>query len=177
MSRNGSASNCTQRRERSSKPAATLDLGLEVLLAFARGFELLGRDALAFPVEIRRLDLADEPLRIPVANPASMKPAFDVVVDHLGEAAKLALDGLRLPHQHFQNPVLGPLRKHEVVAAHPRRRLQLAVDAAVSLLDTSRVPGEVEVEEVGAVGLEVESPPGRRRWRSGCAAGLGPGRC
>ena len=36
-------------------------------------------------------------------------------------------------------------------------RLELAVDAAVALLDPAWVPGQVEVEEVGAVGLEVEA--------------------
>ena len=47
--------------------------------------------------------------------------------------------------------------KHEVVAAHRRRGLELAVDAPVALLDAARIPGQVEVEEVGAVRLEVES--------------------
>ena len=89
-----------------------------------------------------------------------MEAAFDVVVDHLGEAPELALDGLGPLDQHVQNTVLGSLRKHEVVAAHLRRRLQLVVDTSVPLLDASGVPGEVEVEEIGAVGLEVEALAG-----------------
>ena len=137
------------------QPAAPLDLRLEVVLALAGGFELLGRDALLLPVEVRRFDLAREALRVPVAD-AAAKTAFDVVVDHLGEAAELALDGVGLPDQDLQDVVLGALRQDEVVAAHPRRRLQLAVDAPVALLDAARVPGQVEVEEVGAVGLEVQ---------------------
>ena len=40
-----------------------------------------------------------------------------------------------------------------VVAAHLRRRLQLAVDAAVALLDAAGVPRQVEVEEVGGGNL------------------------
>ena len=36
-------------------------------------------------------------------------------------------------------------------------RLELAVDAAVALLDAAGVPGQVEVEEVGAVRLEVQA--------------------
>ena len=37
-----------------------------------------------------------------------------------------------------------------------RRGLELAVDAPVALLDAAWVPGQVEVEEIGAVGLEVQ---------------------
>ena len=138
------------------QPAAPVDLRLEVFLAFARGVELLGRDPLSLPVEVRRLDLPREAVRVAVANPPAAKSAFDVVVDHLGEAAELVPDGLGLLHQHVEDSVLGALRKHEVVAAHRRRRLQLAVDALVPLLDAAGVPGEVEVEEVSAVRLEVE---------------------
>ena len=137
------------------QPAAPFDLRLQVLLPFAGGFELLGRDPLPLPVKVHGLDLPCEALRVPVAD-AAAKAAFDVAVDHPGEAAELAFDGLGLPHQHFQDVVLGALRKHEVVAPHLRRRLQLAVDAAVALFDAAGVPGEVEVEEVGAVRLEVQ---------------------
>ena len=86
--------------------------------------------------------------------------ALDVVVDDLREAAELLLDGLGLPDQHLEHAVLDPLREHEVVAAHLGGRLELAVDAAVALLDAARVPGQVEVEEVGAVRLEVQALAG-----------------
>ena len=92
---------------------------------------------------------------------AATQPPLDVVVDHLRQAAQLALDGLGLADQHVEHPVLDPLRQHEVVAAHLGRRLQLAVDAAVALLDAAGVPRQVEVEEVGAVGLEVQALAGR----------------
>jgi hypothetical protein len=49
------------------------------------------------------------------------------------------------------------LRQHEVMAAHFGRGLELAVDAAVALLDAAGVPRQVEVEEVGAVRLEVQA--------------------
>ena len=39
-------------------------------------------------------------------------------------------------------------------------RLELAVDPAVALLDPAGVPRQVEVEEVGAVRLEVQALPG-----------------
>ena len=155
------------------QPAASLDLRLEVLLPLACGFELLGRDALLLPVEVRRCDLPCEALRVPVTD-APAKAPLDVVVDHLGKAAELALDGLGLLHQDFENAVLLALREHEVVTTHLRRRLKLAVDAPVALLDAAGIPGQVEVEEIGAVGLEVqpfaggvggEQNPQRVAWR------------
>ena len=88
------------------------------------------------------------------------EPALDVVVDHLREAAELLLDGLGLPDEHLEHAVLDALRQHEVVAADLGGRLELAVDAAVALLDAARVPGQVEVEEVGAVRLEVQALAG-----------------
>ena len=41
-----------------------------------------------------------------------------------------------------------------------RRRLKLAVDAAVALLEATRIPGEIEMKEVVAVGLEIETLTG-----------------
>ena len=88
---------------------------------------------------------------------AAAEPALHIVVDHLRQAAELALDGLGLADEHFQHAILLALRQDEVVTAHLGLRLELAVDAAVALLDAAGVPRQVEVEEVGAVGLEVES--------------------
>ena len=48
----------------------------------------------------------------------------------------------------------------EVVAVDLGVRLELAVDAAVALLHAARVPGHVEVEQVPAVGLEVQALAG-----------------
>ena len=91
---------------------------------------------------------------------AAAEAALDVVVDDLREAAELLLDGLGLLDQHLEDPVLDALGQDEVVAADFVGRLELAVDAAVALLDAARVPGQVEVEEVRAVGLEVEALAG-----------------
>ena len=71
------------------------------------------------------------------------------------------LDRLGLAHEHVEHVVLDPLRQHEVVAADLVRRLQLAVDPPVALLDPPRVPRQVEVEQVGAVRLEVQALPRR----------------
>ena len=55
------------------------------------------------------------------------------------------------------------LRQREVVAPHLGGGLQLAVDPPVALLDAAGVPRKIEVEEVGAVRLEVEAFAGRVR--------------
>ena len=160
------------------QPAASFDLRLEVFLPLAGRFELLGRDTLPLPVEIRRFDLPREALRIPVTD-APAKAPLDVVVDHLGKAAELALDGLGLLHQDFENAILLALREHEVVTAHLRRRLKLAVDSPVALLDAAGIPGQVEVEEIGAVRLEVQPLAGgiggeQNPQRVVCGVGVEP---
>ena len=86
--------------------------------------------------------------------------ALDIVVNNLREAAELLFDGLRLPDQHIEHPILDPLGKHEVMAGHFWRRLQLAVDAPVALLDASRIPRQVEMEKIGAMDLKVQALPG-----------------
>ena len=141
------------------QPPAALDLLLQIFLPFACRFELLVGAALLLLVQVGGFDLSCKALRVPVTD-AAAQSALDVVVDHLGEAAEFALDGLRLADQHFQHAILGALREHEVVAADLRGRLQLAVDAPVALLDAAGVPGQVEVEQVGAVRLEVQSLAG-----------------
>jgi hypothetical protein len=72
---------------------------------------------------------------------ALSQTALDVVVDNFREAAKLLLDGLGLFDQHLEHPVFDPLWKHKIVAVHLRRRLKLAIDAAISLFDAARIPG------------------------------------
>jgi hypothetical protein len=57
---------------------------------------------------------------------------------------------------------------------HLRRRLPLAVDAPVALFEARGVPGEVEVEEVGAVGWRLipsRAASVHTRMRSGSRAG------
>jgi hypothetical protein len=101
---------------------AVRDLRLQILLSLAGGLELLLGDALLLGVEIRGLDLAGEPIGVLVTD-ALPKPALDVVVDHLGEAAELLLDGLRLPDEHFEHAVLDALRQDKVVTADLGGRL------------------------------------------------------
>ena len=139
---------------------ATLDLRAQLVLALARLLELLLGDALALRVEVgvldrRRRARSASRWRMPARSRRSM-----LVVDHLREAAELLLDGLGLPDEHVEHAVLDALGEHEVVAADLVGRLQLAVDAAVALLDPARVPRQVEVEQVGAVRLEVQTLAG-----------------
>ena len=60
--------------------------------------------------------------------------------EDLGDAAHVVPNLLGLAHQHPQDLVLGTVVVEEVSAEHLVRRLQLAVDPAVSLVQAARVP-------------------------------------
>src|ERR1035438_3558679 len=53
--------------------------------------------------------------------------------------------------------VFGALRENEVVAANDVFALKLAVNASVALLHSGRIPGDVEMEKIRAVVLEVNA--------------------
>ena len=110
-------------------------------------------------VEVCLFDLARQSFCIAVTD-ALLEPTLDVVVDDLREASELFLDGLGLFDKDLEHAVLHALRQDEVVAADLGGRLELSVDAAVALLDATGIPGQVEVEEVRAMGLEVQALPG-----------------
>ena len=154
-SRNGADSNPTPLAGHFQQALAALDLGLQFLLTCAGRFELLLGDALRLCVEVCLLNRSREPLGIAVAD-ALPETALNVVVDHLREATELLLDGLSLPDEDLEDAVFDPLRQREVVTADFVGWLELAVDAAVTLLDTARIPRQVKVEEVRAVRLEVQ---------------------
>ena len=127
-----------------------------LILALARRLKLLLGDTLLLRVEVRPLDLARQLLGVAVPDALSQS-TLDVVVNNLREAAELFLDGLRLLDQHLEHPIFDPLREHEIVAVHFRSRLKLAVDAAIALLDPARIPGQVEMEEIRTMRLEVQA--------------------
>jgi hypothetical protein len=84
-----------------------------------------------------------------VAVPDALpQTAFNIVVDDLRKAAKLLLYGLRLSDKHLEHPIFNPLGEHEIVAEHFQGRLELAVDAPVALLDATRIPRQIEMEEI-----------------------------
>ena len=66
-------------------------------------------------------------------------------------------DGLGLSDKDLKYTVFNTLGEDKVVATDHVSRLQLAVDAAVALLDAARVPRQIEVEEVRTVSLEIEA--------------------
>lgn len=139
--------------------AEHLDLGGELLVALARLLQLLLDDlllerggALVVDGSGERRDLAE--------GDALLEQVGEAPLHHGAQAAQLAADADRLLDQHLQHPVLLALGEDEVVAAHLRSALELPVDAAVALLHAARVPGDVEVEEVGAVVLQVAALAG-----------------
>ena len=73
--------------------------------------------------------------------------------EDLRDATEFLPDAFHLVYQYLQNAVLGPLRIDEVTAEHFVSRLQLAVDPAVALIETARVPGQIEVKKVVAMAL------------------------
>ena len=140
---------------------AEVDLILEVVAALAGRFEFLrGRSLLRVPKGLF-LDLAPEQFYIAVPDAVARQTLVQSVVDHLRQTPEFSLDGLGLPDQHFEHPVLDALGQHEVMAVHLGSRLELAIDASVALLDAARVPRQVEMEHVRAASLQVETLPGR----------------
>ena len=78
--------------------------------------------------------------------------------------------------EHTEHLVLRPLSVEKVTAIYYRAGLEFSVDAAVALFHAGRVPWDIKVDEVMAVGLEVktfaggigadEYPHGVFIWRS-----------
>ena len=101
-------------------------------------------------------DCGGHPVGVFPPDPAADQP-LQPPFQHGGEAAQLLLDGLGLADERLQDAILGPLAVEEVVTMDLGCTLQLAVDTPVALLHAAGVPGHVEVEEVGAVILEVHA--------------------
>ena len=69
-------------------------------------------------------------------------------------------DGLGFPHQRFQHDVGFALLVAEVPADDLLRRLELAIDPAVALFQPGGIPRQIEMNEVGAIGLKVDALAG-----------------
>ena len=67
------------------------------------------------------------------------------------------LDHLGLAHQRLEHDVGLALLVAEIAAEDLLGGLELAVDAAVALLEPRRVPRQIEMDEIGAIGLEVDA--------------------
>ena len=85
-----------------------------------------------------------------------MEAGLDFGVEDLGKAAEFAFDRFGLADQRGEDAVFRTLCVMEVVAENFRCGLKLPVDAAVALFETAGVPRDIEVEEMLAVGLEIE---------------------
>ena len=94
-------------------------------------------------------------------DPATAERLDQVLVEDRAEPAQLAIDGLGLLDDAAEDRVLLPVLVEEVAAIDRRRRLKFAVDSAVALFEPGRVPGNVVVEQVEAVTLEIQALAGR----------------
>jgi hypothetical protein len=129
-----------------------VDLAAEVVLALTDDFKLLLADFAAFGIEGFCVDASFQSSGVGLAN-AGAEIHGQAAFQHLREAAEFFADGFRLPNEGAKHAVLGTLGINEVVAIDHRRRLELSVDTAVSLLQTAGIPRHIEVEEVMAVSL------------------------
>ncbi len=81
----------------------------------------------------------------------------DALLDDLTDRAELFPNSLGLSHQGFEDDVGFALCVAEIATGDALRRLKLAVDAAIALFDPRGVPGEVDMDQVRAAGLEVDA--------------------
>ena len=113
------------------------------------------------PCRCRRRSISDSRLAdfFP-ANALLGERLREAGIDNLCKTAQLPLDDFGLANQGGQDAVLRSLLVEEVMAENFIVRLQLAVDAAVALLHAAGIPGNVEVEQVPAMGLQVQALAG-----------------
>jgi hypothetical protein len=136
----------------------SVDLCFEFLLTNAGLLEFFIHDPLTVRIGNGPLEFLLQSGDVAVADSlleSSSEPAFE----YLREASQLLLDRLGLSDKDFQDPVLLTVGVDEIVAVDLFARLEFAVDPAVALFQAARVPRHVEVEQVPAVGLEVQALP------------------
>src|SRR6516225_6692688 len=88
---------------------------------------------------------------------AALESFCQSVFDDLSEAAKFTPDRVGLIYQSSQHSVLRPLRVNKIVTVHGLRRLELAINAAVALFESARIPWDIEVKEVVTMRLKIQS--------------------
>ncbi len=82
------------------------------------------------------------------------------LLNDLGEAAQFEPDGLGLADKRAQHAIFGALRIDEIMAEDLAVGLELAIYAAIALLQPGWIPRQIKMNEVPAVGLEIESLAG-----------------
>src|SRR5712691_385604 len=138
------------------KRAEALDLLAQGSLPLAGRFQLIVDRATRCGIEVGSGDLTDQPVNLRAANTLAERPG-ELGINHLRQAAEFPLDHVCLPYEHLENTIFGTLGVDEVVTVHLRFGLELAINAAIALLQTVGIPGHVKVEQVPAVCLQVEA--------------------
>ena len=133
-----------------------LNLLDEIAFPQAGGFQLFVYGGPRVGFEVSSCDAGFQGIEVGSAD-AELEAGGQAGIDDLGQATELAADGVGLADKGLQDAVLWPLAVDEVVAEDFGLRLELAVDAAIPLLHAAGIPGDVEMEQVPAVGLEVEA--------------------
>ena len=103
------------------------------------------------------LDCLRERGRRTTIDAALCEAISNPLLDHLPRGAELPLNHFAFAHQGLEHDVGLALIVKEVTAEHLLGRLELAIDAAVTLLKTGRVPGQIEMDEVRAIGLKIDT--------------------
>ena len=103
------------------------------------------------------LDRLGERFGLPAVDARRLHPVLDTLLDDLAGGAELLLDHLGLAHQRVEHDVGLALLVFEIAAEHLFRGLKLAINAAVALLQPRRIPGQIEVDQVGAPSLQVDA--------------------
>ena len=80
-----------------------------------------------------------------------------MALHQLGHRPQFLADHFGLVDQHLHDPIFRAVFQQEVLAPDLRGALEFAVDPAVALLQLAGVPGDVEVNEVFAMVLQVHA--------------------
>jgi hypothetical protein len=127
----------------SNLPPQPIDLLLQLLLSLARGLKLFEDCCLAFAIsEIGYL--VCKTLRIALAD-ATRQHAGCFGFEDLSHAAELLANGFGLAYQRIEHGIFRSLGEDKVPASDDRSRLQLAVNSSIALLQSARIPREVEM--------------------------------
>ena len=144
--------------------ARVLARGLQLLLLLQQPFEARLLLVIHLGTRAREplgvgliLDRPGKRLRLAAVDAALRQPVGDPLLDHLAGRSELALDDLGLAHQRLEHDVGLALLVTEIAAEDLLGRLELAVDAAVALLEARWIPRQVEMDEVRAIGLQIDA--------------------
>ena len=90
-------------------------------------------------------------------DPTFSKPFGNPVLDDLANGAKLFADGFGFTYQRLQHDVRLALLVTKVAAHNLLGRLKLAINTPIALLKPGRIPRQIKMNKIGAIGLEVNA--------------------